>query len=58
LLDLVGLCLSAFGLQVQDFFDPFFRKDVVTATDTLRKAQTPEQVTEPIEGDIRVRRPT
>jgi hypothetical protein len=58
LLDLVGLRLPAFGLQVQEFFDSLFRKDVVTATDTLRKAQTPEQVTEPIKGDIRIRRPT
>ena len=58
LLDLVGFRVPAFGLKVQDFFDPLFGKDVMTATDTLRKAQTPEQVTEPIKGDIRVRRPT
>jgi len=55
LLDLIGFRLPAFGLQVQDVFDPLFSEDVVTATDTLSKAQTPEQATEPIKGDIRVR---
>jgi hypothetical protein len=55
LFHLVGLRLPAFGLKVQNFFDPFFGKDVVTATDTFSKTQTPEQVTEPIKGNIRVR---
>jgi hypothetical protein len=58
LLDLVGFRLPAFRLKVQDFFDPLFGKDVVTATDTLRKTQTPKQATEPIKGDVRVRRST
>jgi hypothetical protein len=56
LLDLVGFRVPAFGLKVQDFFDPFPGEDVVTTTDTLRKAQTLEQVTEPSKRDIRVRR--
>ena len=55
LLDLVGFRVPAFGLKVQDFFEPFLGEDVVTTTDTLRKAQTLEQVTEPSKGDIRVR---
>jgi hypothetical protein len=42
LLDLVGLRLSAFGLKIQDFCNPFLGKNVVTAADTLSKAQTPE----------------
>lgn len=33
---------------------PLFGEDMVTATDTLSKAETPEQATEPIKGDIRV----
>jgi hypothetical protein len=55
LLDLIGFRLPAFGLEVQDFFDSLFGKDVVATTDSLRKTQTPEQATEPIKGDIRVR---
>jgi hypothetical protein len=42
LLDLVWLRLPTFGLEIQDFFNPFLGKDVMTATDTLSKAQTPE----------------
>jgi hypothetical protein len=56
LLDLIGFRLPDFGLEVQDFFDSLFGKDVVATTDSLRKTQTPEQETEPIKGDIRVRR--
>jgi len=55
LLDLVGFRLPTFGLEVQDFCDPLLGEDVVTATDALSKAQTLEQVTEPVKGDIRVR---
>jgi hypothetical protein len=55
LLDLVWFCLPAFGLEIQDFFDSLFAEDVVTATNTLSKAQTLEQVTEPIKGNIRIR---
>ena len=54
--DLVGFRLSAFGLEVQDFFHSFLGEDAVTATDTFNKAQTLEQATEPIKGDICVRR--
>jgi hypothetical protein len=36
--DLIGLRLSAFGLEIQNFFNSFLGKDVVTATDTLSKA--------------------
>ena len=42
LLDLVGFRVPAFGLKVQDFFDPFLGEDVMTATDTRRKAQAPK----------------
>jgi hypothetical protein len=55
LLDLVGFSLPAFGLEVQDVFDPLPGEDMVTTTDTLIKAQTPEQVTEPVKGNIGVR---
>jgi hypothetical protein len=55
--DLVDFCLPAFGLEVQDFFNSLLGKDVVTTTDTFIKAQTPEQMTEPIKGNIGVRSP-
>ena len=50
--DLIRLRLPTFGLEIQDFFDTFFREDVVTATNALIKAQTSEQMTEAIKGDI------
>jgi hypothetical protein len=55
LLDLIGFCLPAFGLEVQDFFDSLLGEDVMTTTDTLSKAQTPKQGTESVKGNIRVR---
>ena len=39
LLDLVRFRLSAFWLQVQDFLDVLFGKDMVTTTDTLIKTE-------------------
>lgn len=53
--DLGGCCFSASGLEIEDFCHALLAKDVVTPTNTLSKAQTPPQVTEPVKGNIRVR---
>lgn len=58
LLDLVGFCLPALRLQVQDFFDPIFRKDVVASTNALHKAKTLQKSTESIKRNVGIRGPT
>jgi hypothetical protein len=45
LLNLVGLCLPAFGLQVENFFNALFGKDMMASSDALSKAKTPKQLT-------------
>ena len=34
--------MPAFGLQIQNFFDPIFGKDMVTPADALLKTETPQ----------------
>jgi hypothetical protein len=45
LLNLVGLCLPALGLQVEDFFNALFGKDMMASSDAFNKAKTPKQLT-------------
>ena len=54
LLDLVRFCLSPFGLKVQDLFYPFLGEDMMAPTDALSKTQAPEQLTQPVKGNIGV----
>jgi hypothetical protein len=55
LLDLVGFCLSPFGLEVQDLFYTFLGEDMVAPTDALSTTKTPKQLTQPVKGNIGVR---
>ena len=55
LLDLVGFRLSPFGLEVHNLFHPLLGEDMMAATDASANPQTSEQLTQPVEGNIRIR---
>ena len=54
--DLRGCGVPTSRLEVQDCCDTFLGEQRMTAPDALYKAQTPEQVTEAVKGDIGIRR--
>jgi hypothetical protein len=56
LFDLIGFGVPTSRLEVQDFYDAFLGENMITTPDALCKAQTPEQVTEGVKGDMGIRR--
>ena len=56
LFDLIGFGVPTLRLEVQDFCDAFLGENMMTTPDALRKAQTLEQVTEAVKGNIGIRR--
>ena len=57
LFDLIGLCVTPLGLQVQDFFNAVFREDVMVAPDAFLKAQMVQQLTQSCKRDVGIGRP-
>ena len=55
--NLVGLCLGALGLKVQDLRDALSREDVVATLDSLVESQVSKQTAERRERDVGVRGP-
>lgn len=45
LLDLIGFCLSASWLDIQDFFEVVPSENVMVASDPLFEAQFPQKLT-------------
>jgi hypothetical protein len=41
-------------LEVQDLFHPFLGEDMMAPTDALSKTKTPQQLAQPIKGNIGV----
>jgi hypothetical protein len=54
---LVNLGLASFALQVDLLLDARFPEHVVTSANTLLKAQPAQELTEVVEGDVRIRCP-
>ena len=54
--DLVGLCLSSIsGLKIQDLFHSILRKNVVASPDPFRESQSPHELANGIEFNVRIR---
>ena len=58
LLHLVWLRMASLWLQIENFFDAIFRKDMVIPSYSFVEPQTTQQVTELAKRDARVGRPT
>jgi hypothetical protein len=56
LLHLIGLGQRAARLDVQDFLDTFASKNVMIPTDSFRKTQPPQQLTQFVEPNTGVGR--
>ena len=58
LLDLVGLRLVTFGLQVKDFLHPVARENMVTPSDSFAELQITKDVPQILKSNVGVRRTT
>ncbi len=55
LADLIRLGQPAPRLHVDDFLNAVLREDVMAALHSLAKSESSQQVTEIVEGDVRIR---